>query len=149
VQSSGGGIVLTDKRQAPSPLPVVVAHSINLKIEIMERLSDSTPTARKEHKCNFCGGIIGVGEKYERQTNKHDGDIYTWKSHFKCSLIASELRMFDECDEGLTDEDFYESITNEYSNIMSKEFAELYESKGFIIPDFLGQLDFVCKHYKI
>ena len=34
----------------------------------METLRNVQPTARKEHKCEYCGGIIHVGEKYDRQT---------------------------------------------------------------------------------
>ncbi len=30
----------------------------------MKVLRDKTPVARKEHRCNFCGGVISVGEKY-------------------------------------------------------------------------------------
>lgn len=32
----------------------------------MEILREATPIARKEHRCDFCGDIISVGEKYNR-----------------------------------------------------------------------------------
>ena len=41
----------------------------------MEVLRNITPVARKEHRCEFCGGVIHVGEKYNRQTNVYDGSI--------------------------------------------------------------------------
>ena len=47
----------------------------------METLRNVQPTARKEHKCEYCGGIIHVGEKYDRQTNVFDGHIYDWICH--------------------------------------------------------------------
>jgi hypothetical protein len=46
----------------------------------LQILSQSTPIARKEHKCSFCGGKIIIGEKYERLNIKYDY-MYTWKSH--------------------------------------------------------------------
>ncbi len=33
------------------------------------------PTARKEHQCYFCGGIINKGEKYFRQSVECDGSV--------------------------------------------------------------------------
>ena len=69
----------------------------------MTVLRDKTPVARKEHRCNFCGGVISVGEKYNRQTNVYDGRVYDWVSHCECSELAYELDMYDDCDEGLED----------------------------------------------
>lgn len=69
--------------------------------------------ARKEHRCNFCGGVISVGEKYNRQTNVYDGRVYDWVSHCECSELACELDMFDDCDEGLDDDGFIDSL-NQY-----------------------------------
>lgn len=39
---------------------------------MLERISLSLYKARKEHKCNFCDGIINIGEIYERQVLKYD-----------------------------------------------------------------------------
>jgi len=104
----------------------------------MEILRTINRTARKEHKCNFCGGVIPIAEKYSHQTNVYDGDIYEWKSHLKCNEIASRLSMYDECDEGLTGEDFREHITEAYYKLKpDDEF----------IPEFNIRLDFVCGYY--
>lgn len=79
----------------------------------MEILREATPIARKEHRCDFCGDIISVGEKYNRQTNIYDGSIYDWVSHCECSQLASELDMYDDCDEGLDGDGFVDSL-NQY-----------------------------------
>ena len=110
----------------------------------METLSNTTPKAIKEHQCNYCGEKINKGEKYNSQTNVYDGDIYTWKSHKNCTDIASELRMHDECDEGVTGEDFRESIQYAYQDIMINTDIDYYESKEFKYPTFVEQLKVVC-----
>lgn len=74
----------------------------------MKVLRDKTPVARKEHRCNFCGGVISVGEKYNRQTN-----VYDWVSHCECSKLACELDMYNDCDEGLDDDEFIDNL-NQY-----------------------------------
>ena len=79
----------------------------------MKVLRDKTPVARKEHRCNFCGGVISVGEKYNRQTNVYDGRVYDWVSHCECSKLAYELDMYDDCDEGLDGDGFVDNL-NQY-----------------------------------
>lgn len=79
----------------------------------MEVLKNKTPIARKEHRCEFCGEVIHVGEKYNRQTNVYDGRIYDWVSHCDCSKLACELDMFDDCDEGLDGDGFVDNL-NQY-----------------------------------
>jgi hypothetical protein len=81
-----------------------------------------------------------VGEMYHTQTLKYD-DIYVWKNHLKCAELVSKLNM--EGDEGVTSEDYYEYITEEFRQIWIKLDSELYESKDFVIPSFKEQVDFV------
>ena len=84
----------------------------------MQILSQSTPTAKKKHRCNFCGLPINPGEKYETQFIENCGDAYPWKSHPSCSELASKLDMYRKCDEdGVTESDFFEIVTSEYFNI--------------------------------
>lgn len=52
---------------------------------MIEILSDKHEVkARKEHRCDECGGIIAKGETYSTATYKYD-DVYTWKQHLRCS----------------------------------------------------------------
>lgn len=115
----------------------------------METLRNLTPVARKEHKCMWCRGIIEVGEKYERTTHIHDGTLYDWVNHFSCRSLADKLDMWEYADEGVTDSDFYESVNDAYSDIMSNKFNEQWESRDFTMPDFLGKVEFLKQYYNI
>lgn len=44
----------------------------------------TTPTARKEHKCDLCGRPIMPGEKYVRYAGKADGYMFDTKNHTYC-----------------------------------------------------------------
>ncbi len=105
----------------------------------MEILSISKHIAKKEHKCNFCHGIIKIGEKYGYQALKDGGIFYTWKSHLKCDAIASELNMYDSCDDGLTDGDFCEYINEEFYKLQGED--NLKKDK------FSERLEFVCNYH--
>lgn len=79
----------------------------------MNVLKNTTPTARKEHKCDFCSGVISIGEKYDRQTNVYDGRVYDWVCHRECSSIAYKLDMYDGCDDyGLDGDSFIDQLNN-------------------------------------
>ncbi len=106
-------------------------------------------TARKEHKCSYCRLKIAIGDKYFHSVHKYDGTIYTWKSHGHCIDIAHKLRMYDDADEGVTDEIFCETISEHYRTITSETQTELYESDDFKYPSFEEELLFVLNHHKI
>ncbi len=114
----------------------------------MEIIKTINSKARKQHICNFCNSVIEIGETYESQTIVDSGSFYVWKSHHKCIQIADFLNMFDETyGEGLTSDDFCESIQDEFSIIMSEMFTENYESDNFKHKLFDEKLNFVCKYY--
>lgn len=77
----------------------------------MTVLRDKTPVARKEHRCNFCGGVFPL----EKNTTDRpmDGRVYDWVSHCECSKLAYELDMYDDCDEGLDGDGFVDNL-NQY-----------------------------------
>lgn len=105
-------------------------------------------TARNDHRCNYCNGIIPKGSSYDRSTHKFDGTVYSWKSHLSCGAIASKLEMFENSSgDGVTMDFFQESIIEEYREIMIKTNLELYESKEFVYPKFHEQLAFLVKYH--
>lgn len=112
----------------------------------METIAYSTPKAKKEHKCDWCGEVINIGEKYKLSFCKEDY-VYVWKNHIHCEKIAQELNMFENG--SVTEGDFVDHITEEYQTIMSNNFNDLYESKDFKSPKFKEQLDFVLEYHKI
>ena len=97
-----------------------------------------TRKARKEHKCDFCDGIILIAEKYKCQTNVYDRQIYEWKSHLRCNEIVLKLNMYNEFDEGLSRESFREYITEEYYRISDEDK---------LCIDFNTRLNTVCDHH--
>ncbi len=97
--------------------------------------------ARKAHKCDFCDEKILAGETYLKSTHTYDGEIYTWKSHQLCDQIVDKLRMFDNCDEGVTMDDFMEEIKNEYTNLDPEGDKTPAKAK------FKEILDFVLDHH--
>lgn len=109
----------------------------------MEVLRNTTPTARKEHKCEFCGGMIAIGEKYERQTNNYDGQLYDWVCHCECSQVASfMLRMYDECDDnGLNDDAFIENLNQYvYDNHYDEEIDDIAKDWQLPYPELVKKV---------
>lgn len=51
-------------------------------------LRETYPTAKKEHRCEFCCEKIAIGQKYVRQTNVYDGTIYDFVTHQECKEVA-------------------------------------------------------------
>jgi len=106
-----------------------------------EVINSPTKTkARKQHRCNFCSYKIEKGSTYLRTTLKNDGELYTWKAHDLCNEISNKLKMYDDCDEGLTTDMFQYEIINEYQNITN------YKGHSFKEP-FIFYLNVVLNHH--
>ena len=56
----------------------------------MDIISDNRIVARKAHKCDYCGGQIQVGEKYDMSKVADSGRVWTWKSHIICGEFCAE-----------------------------------------------------------
>ena len=57
----------------------------------------TTPKARKEHRCIYCGGPILTGEQYTQQTGFYDGAPYRNRYHSECyEACAEESRYYNE-----------------------------------------------------
>lgn len=69
---------------------------------------ESTPRARKEHKCCECGRTITVGEKHQAASGKWDGDISTYRTCAECVEIRAAF-----CCDGWTFLMLWESIRDE------------------------------------
>ena len=77
--------------------------------------STSFPKAKKHHRCNECSRIIVIGENYEKNSGKYDGDMFTHKMCAHCSVAAKLL--IKKCDGyvyGEVFEDLEEHIGYEY-----------------------------------
>ena len=48
---------------------------------MLEILKENNPVAKKDHVCQFCGGVIKEGERYNRATISYNGDVYDWNSN--------------------------------------------------------------------
>lgn len=91
----------------------------------METLKNPTETkAVKEHNCSFCGEIIAKGTVYEKSTHKNNGDVYDWKSHKHCSDLASRLKMYDDAEDGLTQDCFMEIVDNHHDDLLLKQLPK-------------------------
>jgi hypothetical protein len=117
-------------------------------------LSPKDTKAIKEHRCDFCSGKILKGDTYIKSTHKYDGMVYDWKNHKHCAEIASRLNMYDDCDEGLTQDDFMENIHSVHDHILISIIPDSEAQKfGDIIRqirevNFRAKLGYVIRHYK-
>lgn len=112
--------------------------------------------AIKEHKCNFCGGKISVGEIYMKSTHKCDGDIYDWKTHKYCAEIANRLKMYDDAYEGVTMDDFIETINYKHNDLLigqlpfdkeqPRKFSDIIQQLQKV--NFRDKLWYVIRYYK-
>ena len=54
----------------------------------MQVLSESTPKARKPHRCDHCGHPVAIGEIYDRAFIKDGGETWSWVAHQDCTALS-------------------------------------------------------------
>lgn len=109
--------------------------------------------ASKDHKCDFCGEKIFKGIIYIKSTHEFDGQIYDWKTHDYCSKLASKLNMYDDADEGVTQDMFMEIVGEKHDDILIGMLPENEIQKyGDIVRQirhvrFRDKLSYVLRHF--
>ena len=64
---------------------------------MLEFSTHKTLTAKKNHICELCGGVLATGEKYSRFCGKYDGYMFDTKLHFLCeNIIGAYCRYIDD-----------------------------------------------------
>lgn len=53
-------------------------------------------TARKEHKCEWCGDKIAKGELHCQFKGKWRGEFQNWRMHGDCYVYASECESLQD-----------------------------------------------------
>ena len=120
---------------------------------IPDLLDNKIRTARKDHICSYCNGIIHKSEKYDWSKLIYEGELYEWKAHLDCQKIASELWDYADPDEGMTEEDFYTACSEfcrtficpdcEYADKETYDELECNRDESFC----LDKIAEVFKHY--
>ena len=107
----------------------------------MQTLNHENIKARKQHVCEFCNSKIEIGKVYHCSTHVYEGTIYKWRVHNKCQEIASTLKMYDYCDEGLGGESFQEFIKEAFSDLRldSEEQTSFTEELNVVINHHLNK----------
>jgi hypothetical protein len=111
----------------------------------MKIISQNKRTAIKEHRCDYCAGVINKGDIYQSSFIRFDG-VYQWKNHIDCQRIADKLRLFDDCDEGLSEDDFKESIKDRYDYLLEVHGFHETETDYIKRSSFQDQLKFVIEN---
>jgi hypothetical protein len=129
----------------------IINEKLNRMIETITYPKETK--AKKKHSCNFCLDKIKVEEIYIKSTHVFDGQIYDWKTHKNCSYIAKKLNMYNDCDDGVTDDIFQETISEKHFDLLISKFPE-NEIKNYsdIIQQlryvrFKEKLGYVIRHY--
>ena len=114
---------------------------------MIDTLEQKERKAKKQHRCDYCCGIIEIGELYNWSKHVFDGEIYVWKSHKKCQSIVDKLKGFYISDDGITEDDFQDwckdfcySFVCPACSKWNKEYQECDDGESFCtdkIYDFL------------
>lgn len=115
----------------------------------MKTISNAKHKARKDHKCNWCNCVIEKGTIYTRQFLINNGETYEWKNHIHCEEIANKLKMFDDCDYGVDEENFHETISEQFIMLMEHYESEVFNYEHYRYPSFKEKLEYVCKMHDI
>ena len=89
----------------------------------MDTLYDKIRTAKKQHRCDWCGNIIKKGEKYRHSVNVDGGDMWSFREHLVCNRIF---------------EVFAKRLHRHYCECYTSEFFEEYaceELKAHVCKD--------------
>jgi hypothetical protein len=71
-----------------------------------ELLSERTRTAKKIHRCIWCGEHIAAGERYVSQAGKYEGDFQFSRFHPECHKAMQDHFLNNRDEDEFTPYDF-------------------------------------------
>jgi hypothetical protein len=83
------------------------------------------------------------GEKYNIQTIKDNGEIYTWKAHLTCLMVVRDA----DYDDGLTEDDFRLIVMEDYAQQGKCLGCPHKDDKCAEMQSFEECLSLCCKPY--
>lgn len=87
-------------------------------------LSIKARKARKPYKCDYCCEVIEKGEVYDDATYVYDNKIYNWRTHQRCSRVASAIWDYVDPDEGMSDQEFMDGCQDICRNFICPDCPE-------------------------
>ena len=107
----------------------------------MTTLSSKVETkAKQEHRCSLCMDKIKVNEVYLKTVFIFEGDICNWKTHKHCETLAVRLKMYEDCEDGLGCDEFFEYVSHKHQDIL---IAQLPNRESNDYGDIIKQLRYV------
>ena len=61
-----------------------------------EFFNTSTPKARKDYRCAWCGQTIPKGEKHTKEFGVWEGELQNWRMHDECFEDAAQSEEMQE-----------------------------------------------------
>lgn len=87
----------------------------------MQILTDKIVTAKKAHKCFYCGFEISKGEKYNYKTIADNGSVDTFKTHVECEQLCYELDLY-QSEDGVSPDDFKDAVIEHHETHVAKKY---------------------------
>lgn len=93
----------------------------------MNVLSRKEVSARKQHRCGYCGCAIEKGERYEEQRCVSGGSVYTFRAHLRCQSLCDKIWDYVDPCEGMTEDDFGDAVQSLMSTFYCPFHCDAWE----------------------
>jgi len=91
-------------------------------------LNDTTPKARKEHRCELCGLPISVGQEHVARRGVFEGEAVTQRMHTDCEAVTHGWREDDW--ENRDEHEFLEEKAAFFANDRGESASPRKETNG-------------------
>lgn len=110
-----------------------------MSAEIPEWFHNTTPTARKPHKCYECRGSIQPGERYHKFTGVWGGEFASFIRCVDCEALAEEANKGRDFDDQITFGGLLEDCAERDGDEQLSRMVGIMAKRGVKIPDWAAE----------